>query len=131
MDNTTPTSSNKEIYKRVIHVALQLGVLVFIFGWCFQILSPFLMPVIWGLIITVTVYPLFSKLKTKLGDRGKLASILITVTFLAILIIPTILLSESLIDGVKAFKGKIDEGQSLIPPPGEKAKSLPSFAKPL
>ncbi|HEY5748772.1 MAG TPA: AI-2E family transporter [Chryseolinea sp.] len=126
MDNT---STQKDI-KRIILIVLQLGVLAFIFGWCFKILSPFLLPIIWGLIISITVYPMFKKLKAKLGDRGKIASILITVVFLAILLVPAYFLSESLIDGVRGFKTMIDEGQSPIPPPGERAKALPGFVQP-
>jgi predicted PurR-regulated permease PerM len=123
------TSAQKDI-KSIVQIVLQLGVLAFILGWCFRILSPFVLPIIWGLIICITVYPMFAKLKTKLGGRGKLASILITVVFLAILLVPAFFLSESLIDGVRGFKVMIDEGRSPIPPPGERAKALPAFAQP-
>jgi predicted PurR-regulated permease PerM len=129
MDNSHPTSAQKDI-KRIILIIMQVGVLVFIFGWCFQILSPFILPIIWGMIISITIYPMFVKLKAKLGNSGKFASILITVTFLAILLVPTFLLSGSLIEGVTEFKVMIDEGRSPIPPPGERAKALPSFAQP-
>ncbi|AYB29156.1 AI-2E family transporter [Chryseolinea soli] len=126
MDNT---SAKKDI-KYIVQVVLQLGVLAFILGWCVRILSPFLMPIVWGLIIAITVYPMFAKLKTKLGGRGKLASTLITIVFLAILLVPTILLSGSLIDGMRELKAMINEGRSPIPPPGERAKAMPAFAQP-
>src|SRR6188768_1656471 len=129
MTNPSLPSEQKDTSKRVIHTALQLGILVFILDWCFKILAPFILPVMWTLVIAITVYPLFSKLKTKLG--GKFASILITISFLALLIVPTLMLSGSLIDGVKGLKTMITEGNSPIPPPGERAKNLPSFAQPL
>lgn len=131
MNNTNSPTDRKNLFGHVIQILLQVGVLVFIFGWCFKILSPFILPVMWGVVISITAYPLFLKLKTKLGHRGMLASVLITGAFLLVLIIPTILLSESLIDGVKEFTLVINEGQNLIPPPGDRARSLPSFAKPL
>src|SRR5688572_22293864 len=127
MTNTSSSPEQKDTSRRVIHIILQVGVLAFILGWCFQILTPFLLPVMWALIISITVYPMFQKLKSKLGDRGKLASIIITVGFLALLIIPTLFLAGSLVEGVRGLKEVINEGQSLIPPPGERAKSLPSF----
>lgn len=127
MDNT---STQKDI-KRIVQIVLQLGVLAFIVGWCFRILSPFLLPIIWGVIIAITVYPMFVKLKARMGGRGKFASILITVVFLAILLVPAFLLSGSLIDGVRELKAMIDEGRSPIPPPGEHARALPAFAQPL
>ena len=126
MDNT---SAQKDI-KHIIQIILQLGVLAFIVGWCFRILSPFILPIIWGVIISITVYPLFAKLKTKLGGRGKLASILITVVFLALLLVPAYFLADSLIDGVRELKAMIEEGRSPIPPPGDRAKALPAFAQP-
>lgn len=131
MSNNSSIPEQKDTSRRVIHIILQVGVLAFILGWCFKILTPFLLPVIWALIISITVYPMFQKLKSKLGDRGKLASIIITVGFLALLIIPTLFLAGSLVEGVRGLKGVINEGQSLIPPPGERAKSLPSFAQPM
>ena len=123
------TSGQKDI-KRIIQIVLQLAVLAFILGWCFRILSPFILPILWGLVISITVYPMFVKLKAKMGGRGKWASILITVVFLAILLVPTFLLSGSLIDGVRELKAMIDEGRSPIPPPGERAQALPAFAQP-
>jgi predicted PurR-regulated permease PerM len=126
MDNT---SAQKDI-KYIVQIVLQLAVLTFILGWCFKILSPFILPIMWGLIISITVYPLFARLTTKLGGRAKLASTLITIAFLALLLVPTLLLSGSLIDGARELKGMIDEGRSPIPPPGERAKALPAFAQP-
>jgi predicted PurR-regulated permease PerM len=132
MENTNSFENQPQYdVKRVIQIVIQLAVLLFIFGWCLQILLPFIAPVIWGLIIAITIYPLFLKLKAKLGNRGRLASILITVTFLALLIVPVIMLSESLVDGVQGFKVMLEEGHSPIPPPGERAKALPGFAQPL
>ena len=130
MNNANLPTGKKNLFGQVIQILLQVGILVFIFGWCFKILSPFILPVMWGIVISITIYPLFLKLKTKLGGRGMLASVLITIAFLLILIIPTILLSESLIEGVKGFRLVINEG-NIIPPPGDRAKSLPAFAKPL
>lgn len=123
------TSAQKDI-RGIIQIVVQLGVLVFIFGWCFRILSPFLLPIIWGAIIAITVYPMFAKLRKRLGDRGKLASTLITIAFLAALLVPAFLLSGSLIDGARGLKAMIEEGRSPIPPPGDRAKALPAFAQP-
>lgn len=117
--------------KKVILITLQLGVLVFIFGWCYQIVAPFISPILWGLIIAITAYPLFAKLKKKFGDRGKLASIVITVVFLSTLLVPTLLLTGSLIDGIQHFRDTIQEGKSIIPPPGDKVKDWPAFTKPV
>lgn len=130
MSNTNPTSDPVDL-KKVVQIILQLGVLLFIFGWCFQILSPFLSPILWGMIIAITAYPMYTKLNSKLGNREKLSSVLITLFFLSLLIVPTILLTASLVDGISSIRTTIQEGKSLIPPPGEIAKQWPALAQPL
>ena len=130
MSNTNPTSDPIDLNK-VVHIILQLSVLLFIFGWCFQILSPFLSPILWGMIIAITAYPLYTKLKSKLGNREKLSSALITLFFLSLLLVPTILLTASLVEGVSSIRTTIQEGKSLIPPPGEITKQWPALAQPL
>jgi len=117
--------------RRVVEIILQLGALAFIFGWCIQILGPFLTPILWGIIIAITVYPLFNKLSGWLKNRRKIASVIITLVLLSFIVIPSVLLTDSLIDGVKHFRAVIQDGKSIIPPPGERAASWPAFTKPV
>lgn len=131
MNNTSQNPEQKINLKQLILVILQLGILVLIFGWCFRMLSPFLSPILWGMIIAVTAHPMYAGLKDKLGDRPKLASILVTLLFLSIVLIPSFLLAESLVEGIRHFRETIQEGESLIPPPGEMVQNWPSFAKPV
>jgi predicted PurR-regulated permease PerM len=129
--NNTKQEEQKIQLKQLIQVILQLGILVLIFGWCFKMLSPFLSPILWGMIIAVTAYPMYAALRAKLGNRGKLASMLVTVLFLSIVLIPSILLAESLVEGIQHFRETLQGGESLIPPPGDKVKDWPSFTKPV
>ena len=57
----------------MIEVAIRLGLLLLLAGWCLLIVSPFVIPIMWGMIIAVAIYPLFLKLKSVLGGRNKLA----------------------------------------------------------
>ena len=36
-----------------IEVAIRLGLLLILVAWCFMIVSPFVLPVMWGIIIAV------------------------------------------------------------------------------
>jgi predicted PurR-regulated permease PerM len=124
-------SESTGIYvNRSIEIVIRIGLLIFIFGWCFLILSPFLTPVMWGMIIAVTVYPFYNSLTARLRGRSKLAAILITLFFVSLLLIPAWLLTESLIDGLTQLKALYESGV-VIPPPGERVKSWPAIAKPL
>jgi predicted PurR-regulated permease PerM len=57
-----------------IDIAIRLGVLAVLVAWCFQILRPFVSPIVWGIIIAVALYPVYQKLNVKLGDRRKLTA---------------------------------------------------------
>ncbi len=59
--------------------------------------------VLWGIIIAIGIYPIFRKLSTLLGERDKLATTIITMTMLAILIVPSVLLIDSTIDGIQGI----------------------------
>jgi predicted PurR-regulated permease PerM len=115
---------------RSIEVVIRIGVLIFIFGWCFLILSPFLTPVMWGMIIAVTVYPFYKTLEKRLGGRPRIAATLLTLFFISLLLIPAWLLTESLIEGVANLRALYESGL-VIPPPGDQVKSWPAIAKPL
>jgi predicted PurR-regulated permease PerM len=122
---------SESLTRQVIQIIIQLSVLVFILGWCFAILSPFFTPIVWGIIITITVYPAFVRLSAKLGRRKKIASLILTLTLLAVIIVPVVLLSGSLIDGVRFLQHAIAEGEAIIPPPGDRVASWPAVAKPI
>lgn len=59
-----PTSTNKKT-KDVVEITIRLGLLMLLFYWCFQILSPFIMPVLWGIIIAIAIFPFFNFLQRK------------------------------------------------------------------
>ena len=67
--------NNSEFTKNTIEAAIRLGLLLLLASWCFDIIKPFVLPVLWGVIIAVAIYPVFTKLKAALGGRNKLASI--------------------------------------------------------
>lgn len=121
----------ESLTRQIIEIIIQLGVLLFIVGWCFQILSPFFTPILWGIIVAITVHPGFERLSAKLGHSKKTASVIITLLLLAIIIVPVVLLSGSLIDGVQFLRGAIENGDAIIPPPGDRVESWPGFAKPV
>jgi predicted PurR-regulated permease PerM len=131
MNSLSPENSTKDYVSKAIEITIRLGLLFFIFGWCFQIISPFISPVVWGMIIAIAVYPLYKGLKKRLKGRGKLAATIITVIFLLILIIPTWMLGESVVEGISHLREIYQSDQLVIPPPGDRVKSWPVFTKPI
>jgi predicted PurR-regulated permease PerM len=116
---------NNEFTKNSIEAAIRLGLLVLLAIYCFNIIKPFILPVIWGVIIAVAVYPLFKKLKSLLGDKNKLASVVYTLLTLSLLITPTVMISNSVIDTSGIISERYTAGTLEIPPPRDSVKKWP------
>ncbi len=122
-----PGADNQDngYWNRALNLTIRLVFIAAIVFWCSRIISPFFMLLMWSTIIAVTFYPLFLKLKDALGGRNGLAGTIFIVVTLAAVIIPTILLSESVIDGASALKHDLDTGTVTVPPPKESIKDWP------
>ncbi len=117
--------NSSDFTKNTIEAAVRLGLLLLLAAWCFMIVSPFIVPVIWGVIIAVAIYPLFLKLKSLLGGNNKLAATIYTLITLALLITPTVMISDSIIDTSKIVSERYEAGTLEIPPPSDSVKSWP------
>ncbi len=124
-ETTTNTSSHEAFVSRVVETAIRLGLLVLLASWCFQIMQPFLIPIVWGGIIAVASYPGYLWLGRRLGGRQVLAAILFTLLGLVVLIVPMVLLSATLVEGARGLAADFQAGTLRIPPPPEGVGSWP------
>jgi len=118
-------------YTKTIVTALRIGFVGLLIILSYLILKPFLILVMWGIIIAVGIYPLFKKFAKLLGNREKLASTLITLFTLAVLIIPSYYLMETTVEGVKNLATELEEGTFRVPPPEEAVADWPVIGKPI
>jgi len=125
------STDDKLFHRRVIEAAIRIGLVFLLMLWCFNIVKPFILLVLWGAIIAVAVYPLFEKLQSMLGGRQKLAAILMTLIALVMLVIPSVMLSESAIETSQPLAKQIKEGTFSIPPPSDKVQTWPLVGKKL
>ncbi|MFV2058841.1 MAG: AI-2E family transporter, partial [Thiohalomonadales bacterium] len=65
------------------------------------------------------------KLKSMLGDRNKLAATSYTVVTLALLIVPAIMISGSLLESSKKITEQVEKGTLVIPPPNKSVNDWP------
>jgi predicted PurR-regulated permease PerM len=119
MNNGNKTTS------QAVEIFLRLGLLLGLLYWCFLILSPFFMPVLWGLIIAVALYPLQAFLQPKFRNNQKLTATTITIVLLAVIITPTSMFIDALADNIIEFKNQITSGTLMIPEPAESIKEFP------
>lgn len=121
---------DKNYIRRAIELLIKIAVLLFIFGWCYRILTPFFSFIIWGIVIAIAAYPLFKKLEKKLGGRPRLAAVILTLLLLSLIITPAWILGDSLMEGISNLREAYHNG-NLIPPPGDRVKNWPAIAKPI
>jgi len=114
-----------EVRKRTRDIALRFGVVALLLYWSFRIVTPFLVPLLWGAILGVTLHPAYERLVRSLGNRRKLGAWLLTLGLLAALIVPSVMLTNTLIDGLGNLAHQLRSGELSIPPPSEKVKDFP------
>ena len=123
--------NDEAYYTRAIYTALRIGFVVILLYWSFLIIKPFIMLVLWGIIISVALYPLFKKLAGKLGGREKLSATIITLVLLTILIVPSVFLINSTVESLGNVAHEMEAGTFQIPPPEQKVADWPVVGKPI
>jgi predicted PurR-regulated permease PerM len=128
MDGNNSKQSNVKS-RQVVHVALQLVTLALLLAWSYNILLPFVAPITWGAVLAVALSPLHKSLKKVYKGRGTLAAVTVCVLMLAILIVPSVWLTLKTADEVRGVIQKYQQGNLVIPPPGEKVKTWPLIGR--
>jgi len=131
MNNAEAPSGNREFLSRALETTIRIGVILLLAAWCFQIVRPFLIPVLWGVIIAVAVYPGYRRLEAALHGRGRLAAILITLVMFIVLLVPTFMLADTLVGGIHGIAGRMQHGTLGIPPPPESVAGWPIIGESL
>ena len=100
MNNAIQDSDDRALHGKVLQTTIRVGLVVLLAFWSFKVFQPFIIPFMWGMIIAAAIHPPFFKLTEILGGRQSLAGILVVLLGLVLLIVPIILLSGTLVDGI-------------------------------
>jgi predicted PurR-regulated permease PerM len=114
--------------RRVLDVAIRLALVALLAYWCFRIAQPFLLPVVWGVVLAVALHPLYHRLEHLLGGRRKLAAGLLVLACLALMAVPVLWLSESVFEGARSISSRVETGKEAelsIPPAPESVAQWP------
>lgn len=123
--------NNEAYYKRAISASLRIAFVALLFIMSFLILKPFIVMVLWGIIIAVGVFPIFKKFSAMIGGKDKLASVIMVLAALAAITIPSILLLDSTIESVQNIAAQYEEGTLTVPPPSEDVAEWPLIGTPV
>ena len=111
-----------------IEIAIKVGLLALVIIITYLIAKPFIGIVVWGIIIAVALSPVINSLEKRFGNRKKVI-IGFTITIIAALLIPTYMLSGSLIESSTNVAQAMKEGSITIPPPTQEVKEWPLIGK--
>jgi predicted PurR-regulated permease PerM len=126
-----PGSPQKPAEARIVDIAIRLGLLALFVYWSLALIAPFVGVVIWAIILTVALYPVYAWLRRRLGGRGWLAATLITLATLAIVLGPTAALVVSFAESIQSFATGLESGSVRIPTPPDSVAGWPLIGEPL
>jgi predicted PurR-regulated permease PerM len=131
MTSPEPSISDGVFMKRTVEAAIRIGVIAGVIAWCFMIARPFLVPIIWGAIIAVAVFHGYDRLQIVLGGRRITAAVLVTLLMLVLLVVPSVLLGDSLVSGAHNVVNSFQSGKLHIPPPPDSIAGWPLIGEPI
>jgi predicted PurR-regulated permease PerM len=131
ISNQEKQEKQKLFISNSIEATIRIGLIVLVIYLCLDIIRPFFVPILWGLIIAISLYPIHKWIVPRLGNRDKLSALFITLAGLTLLIIPSIGFSSSLIANLKALSEKFQSSDSIVPAPPESIQSWPLIGEPL
>jgi predicted PurR-regulated permease PerM len=108
-----------------IDVAIRLAVLG---GFAFLVISlirPFLGLLLWAMILTIALYPVYLWLRARLGARGLLAAIVLTTVAMVMVFGPVVVLLTSLIESLAHFARLARDGALSLPDLPPQVADLP------
>ncbi len=129
--NQNNLSSRDQLTASFIEVAIRLGVLALLLYLSLLLVLPFISTVIWSVVLTVALYPVFEWISFRLGGRRRLAAALVTIISLLIVIGPATWLALGLVDSLRMISEQLDFSTLAIPPPSKSVKDWPLIGAPV
>ena len=98
----------KHLSRDLMDVIIRIGLILLLVVLCYRVVAPFFSLILWALILAVARYPAHQALAIRLGGRQGASAILIVLTAMLLIGMPTAILGASfaghLHDGYSAFQ---------------------------
>ena len=136
MTEADPSTHDRGIQKReflnkVTEATIRIGLVALLAAWCFQIVRPFIMPVVWGIIIATAIFPAYRWLGRMMGGRERPAAVVLTLSGLILLIVPSLLSAGSLVENASWLTEGLRDGALEVPLPPERIATWPLIGEKL
>jgi predicted PurR-regulated permease PerM len=110
---------------KVIETVLTLILVFLVLAVCIMIISPFLISILWAVIIAIAVFPVYDVIVRKMKGRRIFPAVLVTLLMLAFIFLPVILFVQSAASNIEIINTYLHSGEVNITTPSLKIKSLP------
>lgn len=124
-DREIATLERDRLTETYAELAIRLGTLALFLYWSLILVRPFITVMVWSIVLTVALYPIFEWIAAKLGGRRRVAAALTTALCLLIVIGPATWLVVGLIDSVRLIMERFDTMGLVLPRPSESVKRWP------
>jgi len=104
----------------------QLLLILLLLVWCFLIVQPFILLLIWAIILAVALYPLYQRMASRFSESNrKWATILFTLLLATLLFIPLYYLVEAIVTSVSGLTEQLQQETLEIPGPDPSVAEWP------
>ncbi|GAB1309183.1 AI-2E family transporter [Urechidicola sp. KH5] len=115
-----------------INTFLKVAILSMLIIFSFMIAKPFLLLMIWAIIVAVALYPFYKKVLGWFNGKKKgLVTTIFIGALLAIIIVPSLSMTNSIIDSTSSMYKAFDAGELHISPPDISVKEWPLIGEKL
>jgi len=111
--------------EEVIQIAIRLALLALLIYWSFVLLNPFIPVLVWSVVLAVALYPAYDWLTVHLGQRPRIAAIIVTLVVLSVFLGPAAWLGIGLVEGLGNISDQLTSGDLTIPAPPDSVKNWP------
>jgi len=118
-------AEDRAFHRRAVETSIYVGLIALLVIWCFLIVSPFIHPIVWGIILAIAMFPLYQRVDGLLGGRGTVAATVLVVGLLLVLLVPSVMITRSLVESATGLASQLSAGQFEVPPPPAQVADWP------
>jgi predicted PurR-regulated permease PerM len=109
----------------LMDVLIRASVIFILAALCYRVFAPFLVLMVWSLILAITLYPLQRMLASRMGGRQGLAATVIAILGVALIVVPAAVLLNSVGDSVQRLIDDVRADTFQVPAPPPSVAALP------
>ncbi len=125
MESTDPAAQKKRILDMSVEVAIRLAAVAVVVLWCLEIFQPFILPIVWAIILAVALAKPFEKLAALVGGRRGIAATIFALATIGAIVVPTFLVVDSVAQSTMEVGQQLEAETLRVPPARESVRDWP------